>query len=193
MKKSVHFLSVVLLKNLKTIHHKMMIWVQHQTKRKWKNWINLKRWTLRCQVRDYEIANYTFFCKSRSLTTYVCTSTVTLSNTDCAITTSDDLEILKEVRVSESGREKGAAINWPALSKEPISEYSNKHVFCMLFPWLYPGGNGDFNEDRKIDISFKDWASQQLHLADGRFAKDKTWCFFAFNYAERRRNMTQGH
>jgi hypothetical protein len=38
----------------------------------------------------------------------------------------------------------------------------------------------------------KNWATQQLHLADGRFAKDKTWCFFALNYAERRRNMTQG-
>jgi hypothetical protein len=62
----------------------------------------------------------------------------------------------------------------------------------MLFPWLYPGGNGDFKEDRKIDIRVKDWASKQLNLTDGRFAKDKTWCFFAFNYAERRRNMTQG-
>jgi phosphoribosyl 1,2-cyclic phosphodiesterase len=29
-------------------------------------------------------------------------------------------------------------------------------------------------------------------MADGRFAKDKTWCFYALNYAERRRNMTQG-
>jgi hypothetical protein len=63
----------------------------------------------------------------------------------------------------------------------------------MLFHWLYPGGNGDFNEDRKIDISVKDWATQQLHLADGLFAKDKTWCLFALKYAEIRRNMTQGH
>ena len=103
-------------------------------------------------------------------TIFLCISTGTISNTDCAVPTSDDLDILKEVRDSKSGREKGAAINWPAFSDEPISEYSNKHVFCMLFPWLYPGGNGDFNEDRKIDISIKDWASQQLHLADGRFA-----------------------
>jgi hypothetical protein len=29
-------------------------------------------------------------------------------------------------------------------------------------------------------------------MADGRFAKDKTWCFYALNYAERRSNMTQG-
>jgi hypothetical protein len=47
----------------------------------------------------------------------------------------------------------------------------------MLFPWQHPGGNGDFNENQKIDIIVKDWANQQLHLADGRFAKDKTWCF----------------
>jgi hypothetical protein len=28
-------------------------------------------------------------------------------------------------------------------------------------------------------------------MADGRFAKDKTWCFYALNYAECRRNTTQ--
>jgi hypothetical protein len=80
------------------------------------------------------------------------------------------LDILKEVRGSESGREKGASVNWSAFSEEPVSEYSNKLVLCMIFPWLYPGGNGDFNEDLKNYISVKDWASQQLHLADGRFA-----------------------
>jgi hypothetical protein len=62
----------------------------------------------------------------------------------------------------------------------------------MLFPWLYPGGNGDFNEDQINDTSVKDWASQQLHLADGRFTNYKTWCFITLNYAERRRNVKQG-
>jgi hypothetical protein len=62
----------------------------------------------------------------------------------------------------------------------------------MLLPWLYPGGNGDFNESRKVDIGVKDWARQQLFMADGRFAKDNSWCFYALNYSERRRNMTQG-
>jgi hypothetical protein len=62
----------------------------------------------------------------------------------------------------------------------------------MLFPWLYPDGNGDFNESRKVDIGVKDWARQQLFMADGSFAKDETWCFYALNYAERRRDMTQG-
>jgi hypothetical protein len=43
----------------------------------------------------------------------------------------------------------------------------------MLFPWLYPGGNGDLNESRKVDIGVKDWARQQLFMADGRFAPRK--------------------
>jgi hypothetical protein len=62
----------------------------------------------------------------------------------------------------------------------------------MLFPWLYPGGNGDFNESRKVDIGGKDWARQQLLIADGRFAKDTMWCFYALNYTDHRRNTMQG-
>jgi hypothetical protein len=55
----------------------------------------------------------------------------------------------------------------------------------MLFPWFYTGGNGDFNEIRKVDIGVKDWARQHLFMDDGRFAKDKMWCFYALNYVER--------
>jgi hypothetical protein len=62
----------------------------------------------------------------------------------------------------------------------------------MLFPWWYPDGNGDFKESRTVDIGNKDWARHQLFMADGRFAKDNMWCFYALNYAARRRNMTQG-
>jgi hypothetical protein len=62
----------------------------------------------------------------------------------------------------------------------------------MLFSWLHPGGNGGFNESQKVDIGVKDWARQKLFMDDGIFAKDKTWCLYALNYAEFRRNMTQG-
>ena len=62
----------------------------------------------------------------------------------------------------------------------------------MAFPWLYPGGNGDFVESRDIKVDCKEWAHHQLYLADGRFATDKIWCFYAMNYVERRRNQTQG-
>jgi hypothetical protein len=62
----------------------------------------------------------------------------------------------------------------------------------MLFPWLYPSANSDFNESRTIDIGIKDWSRQQLFMADGRFSKDKMCCLHALNYAECRRNMAQG-
>jgi hypothetical protein len=51
---------------------------------------------------------------------------------------------------------------------------SEKIVFCVLFPWIYPGGNGDFDESPIIDITVKDWASQHLYRADGWFARDNT-------------------
>jgi hypothetical protein len=40
-----------------------------------------------------------------------------------------------------------------------------------------------------MDIS--DWAQNQLYFQDGRFAKDKLWCFFTLNYIYRRRNSNQ--
>ena len=66
-------------------------------------------------------------------------------------------------------------------------------VFCMLFPWLYPGGNGDYLENRNIKITPMEWAKYQLQYADGRFSEDKIWCFYAQNYCQRRRNMDQGY
>jgi hypothetical protein len=106
-----------------------------------------------------------------------------MSNTECAPPTEEDARLLEEIRNSKAGKEKGATIKWPAFGESPISEYGGKRVFCMLFPWLYPGGNGDFNQSIKVDIGVKDWARQQLFMADGRFAKDKTWCLYALNYA----------
>jgi hypothetical protein len=63
---------------------------------------------------------------------------------------------LEDIRNSKAGKEKGATINWPAFGESRIYEYGEKRVFCMLCPWLYPGGNGDFNESRKVDIGVKD-------------------------------------
>jgi hypothetical protein len=116
----------------------------------------------------------------------------TMSNIDCSPPTKEDARLLEEIRNSKAGKEKGATINWPEFGESPAFEYGEKRVFCVLFPWLYLGGNGDFNESRKVDIGVKDWARQQLFMADGRFAKDMTWCFYALNYSEHRRNMTQG-
>ena len=116
----------------------------------------------------------------------------TFSNIDSFVPSEEDRELLKTIKNSKYGKKKGAVINWPEFSDKAISEYGEKKIFCMLFPWLYPGGNGDYNEERKHKVTPKEWAKQQLFLKDGRFAEDKIWCFYALNYAERRRNMDQG-
>jgi hypothetical protein len=100
--------------------------------------------------------------------------------------------LLEEICKSKAGKEKGATINWPAFGESPISEYVEKRVLCMLFPWLYPGWNGYFNDCRTVDISVKGWYRQWLFLAGDRLVKDNMWCFYDLKYAERRRNMTQG-
>jgi hypothetical protein len=56
---------------------------------------------------------------------------------------------------------------------------------------LFPGGIGDIKESRKDEIEVSDWAQNLLFYQDGRFAKDKLWCFFTLNYIYRRRNENQ--
>jgi hypothetical protein len=81
--------------------------------------------------------------------------------------------MLDEIRNICAGNDKGTTLNWPSFSEIPISEYSNKIVFFMLFPWLYPDENGDFNESCGVDITIKQWMSQQMYTADLLFARDK--------------------
>lgn len=111
---------------------------------------------------------------------------------EAAYMSPDDIALCSEVR--ESGYET-ASSPWPYVSPDPVSEYdSTEEVFCKAFPWLYPGAFGDINNYRSKPISATDWAQRQLHFEDGRFARDKMWCFFALNYTSRgHRNQTSGH
>jgi hypothetical protein len=61
----------------------------------------------------------------------------------------------------------------------------------LAFPWLYPGGIGDIKESRLFDMEISDWVQNLLYYHDGRFAKEKLWCFFTLNYIYRRRNFSQ--
>jgi len=79
---------------------------------------------------------------------------------------------------------------WPTRSVKPVSEYGDDKIFCLAFPCLYPGGIGDINEARRKPLTAGDWASHLLYYQDGRFAKDKLWCFFALNYVMRHRNQS---
>jgi hypothetical protein len=88
------------------------------------------------------------------------------------------------------------AMIFPYVSSEPCNEYDDElHIFCMAFPWLYPGGIGDFTAyyDACGRISLEGWLKNLLTYHDGRFARDRAWCFFANNYANRRRNQSAGN
>jgi hypothetical protein len=85
---------------------------------------------------------------------------------------------------------KGATIHFSAFGYSTLHEYREKRAFCMLFAWLYLGGNGDFNESQTVDSGVKYGARQHMCVAVGRFAGDKTWCFYALNYDDHRRTMT---
>jgi len=82
-------------------------------------------------------------------------------------------------------------LNWPTRDIKPITEYSNTKIFCLAFPWLFPGGIGDIKEARNVEIEVGDWAQNLLFYKDGRFAKDKLWSFFTLNYIQRHRNQSQ--
>ena len=84
-------------------------------------------------------------------------------------------------------------IDWPYTSDQAISEYSStEHLFPKAFPWLFPGGYGDFAAYQEDKITIAEWCEKLLHYYDGRFAKDKMWGFFALNYTTRRMNQSSG-
>ena len=70
-------------------------------------------------------------------------------------------------------------IQFPYASPTPINEYEeNNSLFTRAFPWLFPGGYGDFGQFRDKKMNVGDWTRRMLYYQDGRFAKDRIWCFF---------------
>jgi hypothetical protein len=72
--------------------------------------------------------------------------------------------------------------NWPVHEIKPVSEFSNTKIFCMEFPWLFPGRVGDIKDCWSYELDMSNWAQNLLYYQDGRFAKDKLWCFFTLKY-----------
>ena len=82
-----------------------------------------------------------------------------------------------------------AAVKIPYISPKPITEFDvGNSLFTKAFPWLFPGGYGDFGQQRELTLNVSDWARSMLYYQDGRFAKDRIWCFFALDFATRRKN-----
>ena len=75
-------------------------------------------------------------------------------------------------------------INWPRIETEAIEEKSEK-IFCMAFPWLFPGGVGDINDAREISLTPKEWAKNLIYYGDGRFQEDELFPFYALDFITR--------
>jgi hypothetical protein len=96
--------------------------------------------------------------------------------------------------IKESCQGSGSSrIEFPYVSEEPVDEYDEtERIFCKAFPWLFPGGIGDINSMHLEPIELDEWIKHLLLYEDGRFARDKMWCFFTLNYAQRKNVMRQG-
>ena len=99
-------------------------------------------------------------------------------------------ELQNAVRNSDTQRD--VNMEWPAIKDIPVSEYGDVRIFARAFPWLFPGGYGDIRDFPNSERVIPEWGKRLLYYEDGRFAKDKLFCFFALNYIIRHRNSTAG-
>lgn len=103
-------------------------------------------------------------------------------------------EILDEINreMDRSPTNKIISVGWPNTGPKPINEFSSQRLFARAYPWLFPGGIGDV-KDFPGSTNGKQWAKNLLYYEDGRFTKDKFFCFFALNYITRQRNASSGN
>ena len=62
-----------------------------------------------------------------------------VNETDAPFIPQSDADLLESMKLAADDPHT-ARIEWPTILPEPISEYSDKKIFVMAFPWLYPGG-----------------------------------------------------
>ena len=114
-----------------------------------------------------------------------------LSSEDSPHMSDEDKELQR--LINEKKKDRTYRVGYPTRSEKPVSEWNNEKIFCYAFPWLYPGGFGDIKGIRDTPINPSEWAENLLYYEDGRFARDKLWCFFTLNYLYRRRNQGQSN
>jgi hypothetical protein len=84
-------------------------------------------------------------------------------------------------------------VTFPYAEKEALSEYdADQRLFVKAFPWLFPGGIGDYHDHQQHLLTVNEWIQRCALYMDGRFAMDKMWGFYALNWATRKKNQTSG-
>jgi len=114
-------------------------------------------------------------------------------DTDIITHNQNDIAVIDELKSVCNLDDSSPILHFPAISKEPEDEYDGLPIFSNAFPWLFPGGIGDINCNKKKEFGYvQRWASTMVHYFDGRFLKDGTWCFYALNYLQRHQNNLSG-
>src|SRR5687767_9618075 len=102
-----------------------------------------------------------------------------------------DEEVINTLNIglNEHNKKNHTKIEFPYASPIPINEYDEENsLFTRAFPWLFPGGHGDFGQFRDKKLNVADWARNMLYYKDGRFAKDWIMVFpFSLDFATRKK------
>ena len=126
-----------------------------------------------------------------------CLDTFGFLDEDTSSRLSDNDKLIEEGllhAISKSTRKKDIAVAWPKTNDVAMKEHSSKKTLAMAFPWLFPGGIGDVKDFPKKHASgLKEWGEMSLRCQDGRFQKDKFFCFCALNYITRHRNANESN
>lgn len=115
----------------------------------------------------------------------------------CALPGVKDKAVTEGIQksIDKCQKKKGSKceINWPYVDPVATDEYAiGINLFPKAFPWLFPGGQGDYASFQQDSLTLNEWIRRMTFYKDGRFAKDKFWCFYALNFALRHRNNSQG-
>jgi hypothetical protein len=76
----------------------------------------------------------------------------------------EDNELCDVIKV---GTKSVPSLPWPYVSPDPVNEYdTTEKLFCKAFPWLFPGGVGDFNDYRDTLQKFGNPENWQKESSD---------------------------
>lgn len=84
-------------------------------------------------------------------------------------------------------------LEWPKLSKEPLSDVTTPGLICCAFPTLFPYGRADLRDHRLHTIDTSSYIKHLLNYKDRRFAQHVTFRFFVFNSWMRWRALADGN
>ena len=107
------------------------------------------------------------------------------SEDDSSSANADDAE--------STGNEQRETLPYPSVEEKAVDEFDTTlDIFCMAFPWLFPGGYGGPFEPNPFNTGIRQWLENCSYYEDGRFIRDKVFAFYALNYVNRHTNASQG-